>query len=225
MTSRPAVLGGGGGTAPPPSRPQQQAAHAHDREVDNDRFLDLLMSASPTTEVVLVLVGIPGCGKSTFARQIVESSPDAAWCVACQDVEGDRKKVERLVVEVLEGRSTRCAGIGRVIVDRCNFDRQQRKHWIDISLARQASSACARLLKLCVVLPKPDDVEYCAERALARGDDGVHSVEEDWGLIVRRMGAQYEAPKRTEGFDSIFWCSSQEELDLLGSLFASLPTP
>ena len=201
----------------PPLRPLQV--------VESERFLDLLsMSVKPTTEIVLVLVGVPGCGKSTFARQIVSAAADGKWCVACQDVEGDRRKVERLVVEVLEGKSGQCAGPGRVIVDRCNFDAQQRKHWIDIAERRRASVPGVDLLKLCLVLPHSADLEFCTARAVSRGDDGVHAGDEDWPRIVAIMVSQYRKPdRRLEGFDAVYWCDSAEELEELGTVLASLP--
>lgn len=204
----------------PPTRPLQV--------VESEQFLDLLsMSVKPTTEIVLVLVGVPGCGKSTFARQIVSAAADGKWCVACQDVEGDRRKVERLVVEVLEGKgkSGQYAGHpGRVIVDRCNFDAQQRKHWIDIAIRRQVAVPDVDLLKLCLVLPHSHDLDFCTARAVSRGDDGVHAGEEDWPRIVSRMVSQYRKPdRRLEGFDAIYWCDSAEELEVLGAALASLP--
>ena len=63
--------------------------------------------------------------------------------------------------------------------------------------------------KICVVLPHADDVEFCTERALGRGDDGVHTGSEDWSSIVRRMGSEYEAPSRYERFDGIYWCDER----------------
>ena len=237
---------------PSPYRAPSAVVADHVRQ--SEHFLDLLGSGvvHPTTEIVLVLVGIPGCGKSTFAKQIVNAAPEGSWCVACQDVEGDRKKVERLVADVLEGKSERsCAGAARVIVDRCNFDALQRKHWIDLASRRLqtlgrksptlADAATENdsgpdpgpgpdrpspkpLLKLCIVLPRPADVAFCTARAKSRGNDGVHEGDEDWAFIVSRMAVQFRPPQRAEGFDAIYWCSSQEELDLVGSVVAQLPS-
>jgi len=198
-----------------------------EREMENESFLDVIStSVTPSTEIVLVLVGVPGCGKSTFARQIVESSPEGTWCIACQDVEGDRRKVERLVTDVLDGKSDRgCIGAGRVIIDRCNFDAEQRRHWIDIALRRQSSQSDVHMIKLCIVLPKSADAEFCTARALARGDDGVRKGDEDWPFIVSRMASQYRPPsRRKEGFDAVYWCKSEEELDFIAAVVSSMPS-
>jgi len=198
-----------------------------EREMESEGFLDIISaSVTANTEIVLVLVGVPGCGKSTFARQIVESSPEGTWCIACQDVEGDRRKVERLVTDVLDGKSERgCIGAGRVIVDRCNFDAEQRRHWIDIASRRQSSQSDVHMIKLCVVLPKSADAKFCTARALARGDDGVRKGDEDWPFIVSRMVSQYRPPsRRKEGFDAVYWCKNEEELDFIAAVLSSLPS-
>lgn len=68
---------------------------------------------------VLILVGIQGSGKSTFSKLFTKSG----WARVSQDDLGTRIKCEQFTVEYLkQGRS--------VVVDRCNFDRTQRHHWI-----------------------------------------------------------------------------------------------
>lgn len=69
---------------------------------------------------VVVLVGIPGCGKTTFSQRLV----DVGWArVSQDDMGGDRKKCERHMVRELKQAR-------HVVVDRCNFDAAQRKHWV-----------------------------------------------------------------------------------------------
>jgi hypothetical protein len=71
---------------------------------------------------LVVLVGPPGCGKSTTARQFRA----AGWEIVCQDELGNRQECEACVHQYLkEGR--------RVVVDRTNIDEQQRSTWIRIA--------------------------------------------------------------------------------------------
>ncbi len=67
---------------------------------------------------VLVMVGMPGSGKSTAAKQLAERG----WARVNQDEMGTRKVCEARLEDALRaGRS--------VVVDRCNFDYQQRHVW------------------------------------------------------------------------------------------------
>ena len=75
---------------------------------------------SGTVPLLLVLVGIPGSGKSTFVQELLTSSPpDLEWSRVSQDVLGTRKRCIRAAQDALiEGR--------HVAIDRCNFDQEQR---------------------------------------------------------------------------------------------------
>ncbi|KAL6764604.1 hypothetical protein V8C86DRAFT_2473181, partial [Haematococcus lacustris] len=77
---------------------------------------------------VLVLVGVPGSGKSTIAQELRE----AGWVVVNQDVLGSRRSCEAAFDEALQaGRN--------VVVDRCNFDEAQRSTWVQLSLEYSSS--------------------------------------------------------------------------------------
>jgi hypothetical protein len=64
-----------------------------------------------------------------------------------------------------------------VIIDRCNFNPEQRQHWIKLVDEIQFEIERTRnkkIFKLCMVLPRSNDVGFCSDRAFSRGDDGVH---------------------------------------------------
>lgn len=89
-------------------------------ELDGDE----LPSQSPGP-FLLMLIGIPGSGKSTLAEALVKERPEFFVRVN-QDTLGTRRQCEDMCRAVLsEGK---CA-----ILDRCNFDAEQRKPFLEIS--------------------------------------------------------------------------------------------
>lgn len=60
-----------------------------------------------------------GSGKSTFSSFLHQ----LGFQVICQDEMGDRKACERATIgALLAGKD--------IVIDRCNFDEKQRKHWV-----------------------------------------------------------------------------------------------
>mmetsp|Transcript_7150 Transcript_7150/g.9271 ORF Transcript_7150/g.9271 Transcript_7150/m.9271 type:complete len:288 (-) Transcript_7150:149-1012(-) len=76
-------------------------------------------------QVMLLLVGIPGSGKSTFAYSLEKAMPWRYRRIN-QDSLGTRKKCESLCRNSLESGYS-------VVIDRCNFDLKQRLHFVKIA--------------------------------------------------------------------------------------------
>jgi len=76
-------------------------------------------------QFMLMLSGVPGSGKSTFAESLVAGKP---WMYVRvnQDTLGNRRECEHLTRSIL--KDGKCP-----IIDRCNFDPSQRKHFLDIA--------------------------------------------------------------------------------------------
>ncbi|CAN8074735.1 unnamed protein product [Agarophyton chilense] len=129
---------------------------------------------------MLVLVGIPGSGKSTFSKHLCE----VGWARVSQDELGNRRKCETKTVRHLRD------GLN-VIIDRCNFDKSQRKHWIDMAKAR--GSACG-----VVVFATP--LETCVQRVRTRQNHETLTGEENDENVVKFIAEQFVFPDRTEGF-------------------------
>ncbi len=74
---------------------------------------------------MVLLVGLPGSGKSTFSQSLVASMPNK-FCRINQDELKTRPKCEKKLKQVLSVSPTRrlCP-----IIDRCNFDGKQRSTW------------------------------------------------------------------------------------------------
>jgi len=133
---------------------------------------------------VMILVGIPGSGKSTFSKQLV----GRGWERCNQDELGHRRKVEQMVAQYLkEGKN--------VVVDRCNFDISQRHVWVKL-----ASSHGVPWL-ICVILRTPPDV--CKRRVSARTDHPTIPAGESGHAIVDKFKEIFVDPSVYEGFCEI----------------------
>ena len=96
---------------------------------------------------MVLLVGLPGSGKSTFAQSLVASMPNK-FCRINQDELKTRTKCERRLKQVLsvspssppESESKQQQRLCPII-DRCNFDTMQRSTWYRLAkeAARQGS--------------------------------------------------------------------------------------
>ncbi|KAJ2712409.1 hypothetical protein H4R19_002769 [Coemansia spiralis] len=130
---------------------------------------------------MLVLVGLPGCGKTAFSSRMVAHI--AGWERITQDETGSRSLCEQHAATCLkEGKS--------VVIDRCNFDEDQRKIWVKI-----AEDAFAPVDALFFDV----DVKVCKERVKVRcghptGVEGKFGAE-----VVARFDRLLTRPTIYEG--------------------------
>lgn len=182
----------------------------------NDIALSIIDSVLPIHNVMIVLCGIPGSGKSTFARNLLNSIPkgeDRKWASCNQDALGDRGAVVNAVRNVLHHH-------GNVVVDRCNFDYAQRRHWIELAQEYHLSAVIA------VVMPNFDNVSLCAERAYKRGNsDGIHPGNPNWDGICADMMHKFVLPSPEEGFSGLYLCHNQADVDRFLRFIASKYRP
>ena len=151
--------------------------------------------------LVVCLIGLPGCGKSTFTRRFFDlfrasqTMLTRSWIQCNQDYYKTRQKtINAASMALTTGYS--------VIIDRCNFDVDQRAHWI--ALANSFNAQC-----ICIILPDAMDVELCASRANLRGVDDLHPDEIDWIGVCARMKADFRSPSLDEGFAAIYTCNEE----------------
>ena len=81
-----------------------------------------------------------------------------------------------------------------VIIDRCNYDIEQRSHWVDIAQRFEIPI-------FCFVLPHANDITFCNDRAVIR--DGSSFLR-----VIKPMSNKYREPLMNEGFTHIFHCSN-----------------
>ncbi|PVU85657.1 hypothetical protein BB559_001677 [Furculomyces boomerangus] len=131
---------------------------------------------------VLVLVGLPGCGKTMFSIKLTTIFKD--WELINQDDIGSRSVCEATAAKLLKAGKN-------VVIDRCNFDEDQRKIWIKI--AEEA---------YCPVDTLYFDInaKVCKERVKNRKGHPT-GVEGKFGAeVVSRFDKILTAPKVHEGF-------------------------
>ncbi|KAG8467746.1 hypothetical protein KFE25_006798 [Diacronema lutheri] len=166
-------------------------------------------SGAPTLAAslyVVILVGPPGSGKSTLARAIVARAP-GAWSVVNQDTLGSRGACVRAMADALARRE-------HVIIDRCNFDVEQRRPWIQ--LAQWTPLRCA--ISAIVLTPS---LKRCKARVLARTGHPTLSGP-NAPRIVERMASLLVPPHTREGLEHVGWIRNEEPLADDGALPADV---
>ncbi|CAG8505360.1 13636_t:CDS:2, partial [Dentiscutata erythropus] len=144
----------------------------------------------------LICIGVPGSGKSTFSKSLCQAYPDK-WYRINQDDLGTRQSCEDLFKAKLnEGMN--------VIVDRCNFNGNQRKVWI--KLARDFGIPVDA-----IVMDTP--MEECSSRILERQNHPTE-VQGQKGLEILADFQQWMVfPSYEEGFERIISIKPQPTPD------------
>jgi atypical dual specificity phosphatase len=141
---------------------------------------------------LILLVGLPGAGKSTFAGQVLRACPDRAILI-CQDDLG-RDGVEAAFAAAVKERTKPV-----IVLDKCNLTVEDR-------VARL--NACpGPLRKAAVAVCVPTGVDECVVRMVGRA--GRHPVikgssPESCRRIVEDMAGKFVTPTTKEGFHKVF---------------------
>lgn len=166
--------------------------------------LSTLSSLTRGDQMIVLLCGIAGSGKSTYAKKFMGNlQPDyrKKWAVSNQDALGSRKKV-------LSHARTALLAKKSVIIDRCNYDVEQRSHWVNLAQEFNISTL------LCLVMPSYRDSWLCASRAEERGNsDGVHEEGVNWRGVCIQMARGFQYPTLEEGYTGLFICNNDQDLD------------
>ena len=165
--------------------------------------LQRLEALKPNSRIMIVLCGLPGCGKSTFASRLMDSFTDEyrqRWVLLNQDKLGSRQKVISQATHALN--SKKC-----VIIDRCNFDAEQRAPYVQLSSQFKVDAL------VCLVLPNHTNEELCATRAIVRGNsDGIHGEDVNWTMVCRTMRNDFVFPVMGEGYSAIYSCFEENDM-------------
>ncbi|KAI0095010.1 ATP dependent DNA ligase [Irpex rosettiformis] len=134
---------------------------------------------------LFIFVGLPGSGKSWVSHALLARDPDG-WTWISQDEAGNRSACETAI-----GRSRQKR---KVIFDRCNTSRDDRKAWL-------ALAALWAVSPVCVWFDYP--IELCVSRAQNRYN---HPTLPPGGRVrnaVKQMQEIFIAPSREEGFSAV----------------------
>ncbi|WWC95772.1 hypothetical protein V866_002638 [Kwoniella sp. B9012] len=157
-----------------------------------------MISSVQDSPILLILIGLPGSGKTTFSEALVSHSQSTGeyreWIRASQDDAPNRRRqeCEAVVRQALqEGHN--------VVVDRVDFDPIQRSHFINI-----AYSIHPRPTIYALTLSVSQST---LERRLEYRPDHPTIPDLETGLrVLRQMRSQYRPPIPTEaeGFDRVY---------------------
>jgi predicted kinase len=142
---------------------------------------------------VLILIGIPGSGKSHFASRL-ETESNGQFVRVNQDTLGSLKRcitvarasLQQVVVDTPPGGKTMTTS---VVIDRCNFNNQQRQIWIDLANEMQVDCEC-------IIFDYDTDV--CITRCQQRTNhETIHPS--DAIKVVSKMAKLFRPPTRSGG--------------------------
>ncbi|VVB12860.1 unnamed protein product [Arabis nemorensis] len=151
-------------------------------------------------QIVVLLIGPPGSGKSTFCDSVMRSS-HRPWSRICQDIinngkAGSKAQCLKMAIDSLkEGKS--------VFIDRCNLDREQRSEFIKLSGLEVEVHA--------VVLELPAQV--CISRSVKRTGHEGNLQGGRAAAVVNKMLQSKELPKLNEGFSRIMFCYNDADVE------------
>jgi predicted kinase len=129
---------------------------------------------------IILLVGLPGSGKTTFAHSLTQAMPYKFVRINQDELKSRRQCIKRTEEALDEGLCP--------IIDRCNFDAAQRKTWYD--LAKKYKVAVNG-----IILQVP--INVCISRCQNR--HGHETIKpEDSKKVVNIVKSQLKLPSHNE---------------------------
>ncbi|KAL7095283.1 hypothetical protein ACP275_10G013800 [Erythranthe tilingii] len=178
--------------------------------------LEIDRGKAPSTEkkegkaIVLLLVGLPGSGKSTFCDEVVKVYRRRPWVRVCQDTINKGKAGTK--IQCLSAATNALKEGKNVIIDRCNINREQRADFLKLGSAQTEKHA--------VVLNLP--TKLCISRSVERTEHEGNLYGVKAAAVVNQMVPKKELPKLSEGFDRITFCENEADVKEAIYLYASL---
>jgi predicted kinase len=157
-----------------------------------------LTSLTSPPQTVWVMCGLPGSGKSTHLKYILDKYENRDDVVV---LDGDDLKRSSTIVQYLKHRLNQGQS---VIVDACNHTLSRRKDIIDVcrlhtspatSLAEVPNSS---VIVNCIFVNTP--THTCIERAAEREKKGGKKVP---AVAIHTIHKNFVLPDKSEGFDNV----------------------
>uniref|UniRef100_A0A5S6QJD8 B30.2/SPRY domain-containing protein n=1 Tax=Trichuris muris TaxID=70415 RepID=A0A5S6QJD8_TRIMR len=181
----------------------------------SDRCRGPLPAPSKEACTVLMMIGLPGCGKSTWVNSFISSTPEYRWSVLSPSVVLDqmsiqgipRKKVHQGRWDIVMGTASKC--FLKLLKLAC---RRKRNYIIDTTNvcpnARKRKLSAFREFHRRAVIIVPPEEEY-AYRVLMDSTNKGKSIPPN---ALMEMKAKFALPKLEEGhFNEITYAELQEE--------------
>lgn len=148
---------------------------------------------------IIVMVGAPGSGKSTFVEKYKSTHPEMEFLSsdALRAVFGKNENDQTVSAQVfrhMENQVDQLLHSNKdVCIDATNMHRKARKPWVDL-----AKKHGARLEAYVFIVDK----DILIARNKKRGAEGGRDVPAD---VIERMLNNYVAPSKEEGFDAVYF--------------------
>ena len=157
----------------------------------------MVKKGKPNIPRMMILVGIPGSGKSYFSENLAETHEDIV--VISQDTLGSRGACEEELRRIIKDKTK------KIILDRCNHKKSDRKDWID----------CAKINKKDAVIIYFDyPLDTCVDRVKERVGHPTIKFGRG-GSIVKSFHEQLETPSDSEGYKKILHIRSFDECNVI----------
>ncbi len=132
-----------------------------------------------------MLVGIPGSGKSYFAKHLAAINSNVV--VISQDDLGSKTECENALMKAVKTKNS------KIILDKCNVTVKDRQKWVDYSMINK---------KDIVIIYFDYPCNDCVKRVLNRvGHPTIHFGKGE--SIVKSFYKRLESPSKNEGFKKV----------------------
>ncbi|GJQ12976.1 hypothetical protein GpartN1_g4767.t1 [Galdieria partita] len=161
-------------------RKELNALTKEDLSLEQSSSTTILDDEKPS--VLLILTGIPGSGKTSFAKKLEAKG----WCRVCQDELLTRQQCENYAItQLLQGKP--------IVIDRCNVTKEQRAIWI--KLAKNANAVVG-----CLVFTTP--LHICVSRVAQRSEHpNLKGNDPKTESVIFQFAKDFCAPTAEEGID------------------------
>lgn len=179
-------------------------------EVDDEMIKSKGEEEDKRKPIVVILVGAPGSGKSTFCDHVMRVST-RPWVRVCQDTIGNGKAGTK--AQCLAISSTSLTDGKSILIDRCNLDKEQRADFIKLKELHQVDVHA-------VVLDLP--AKLCISRSVKRTGHEGNLQGGKAAAVVNRMLQKKELPKLNEGFTRITFCQNENDVQSAVNTYGAL---
>ncbi|KAH9736664.1 transcription factor bHLH140 [Citrus sinensis] len=178
-------------------------------ETDIDDTCKAKDEEKKSKQILVIMVGAPGSGKSTFCEHVMRSSA-RPWARICQDTINKGKSGTK--VQCLTSASSALKKGKSVFLDRCNLEREQRTDFVKLGGPEVDVHA--------VVLDLP--AKLCISRSVKRIEHEGNLQGGKAAAVVNRMLQKKELPKLSEGFSRITLCQNENDVQAALDTYSGL---